>query len=102
VTVAVEGVPHRGTEPLTAEQVAASIDGRVTRVFTYARIASTSPAMWIAAGGSADVMKDGKPTEKWMSEIRRAYQEAWKSDRNALFVAWVKGNLMTSARDPQN
>jgi hypothetical protein len=93
VTVAVEGVPHRGIEPMTPAQVAASIDGKVTRVYTYARIASTSPKMWIDMGGPADVMKDGKPTEKWMTEIRRAYQEAWNSDRNALFVAWAKANL---------
>jgi hypothetical protein len=92
VTVAVEGVPHRGADPLTPEQLAASIDGRVTRVFTYARIASTSPQMWIAAGGSPEVLKDGKPTEQWMHEIRKAYQAAWNSDRNALFVAWVKAN----------
>jgi hypothetical protein len=93
VTVEVEGVPHRGTAPMTPEQLAASIDGKVRRVFTYARIASTSPKMWIDAGGSKDVLKDGKPSEKWMSEIRRAYQAAWNSDRNALVVAWVKTNM---------
>jgi hypothetical protein len=93
VTVAVEGVPHRGTELMTPAQVAASIDGKVTRIFTYARIASTSPAMWIDAGGSSEIVKDGKPTEKWMATIRTAYQAAWSADRNALFVAWVKANL---------
>jgi hypothetical protein len=93
VTVEVEGVPHRGTAPMTPEQVTASIDGTIKRVFTYARIASTSPKMWIDAGGSSDVLKEGKPTEKWISEIRKAYQAAWKSDRNALLVAWVKANL---------
>jgi hypothetical protein len=72
VTVEVEGVPHRGTTPMTPEQIAASIDGKVKRVFTYARIASTSPKMWIDAGGSADVLKDGKPTENgWPRSARR-------------------------------
>jgi hypothetical protein len=93
VTVAVEGVPDRGTAPMTPKQIAASIDGRVTRVGTYARIASTSPKMWIDAGGSSGVLKDGKPTEQWVSEIRKAYQAAWNSDRNALFVAWVKATI---------
>lgn len=92
VTVAIEGVPHRGTDPMTPEQVEASITGKVTRVYTYARIASTSPKMWIDAGGSPDVFKNGKPTAQWMTEIRQAYQAAWNSDRNALFVAWVKAS----------
>jgi hypothetical protein len=94
VTVAVENVPHRGTAPLTPQQVTASIGGKVTRVYTYARIASTSPQMWIAAGGAKDVLgADGKPTEKWLAAVRDAYQAAWTSDRNTLLVAWVKANV---------
>jgi hypothetical protein len=93
VTVEIETVPHRGTEPMTPQQVAASIDGRIKRVFTYARIASTSPRMWIDAGGSPNVLRDGKPTDRWPSAIRAAYQAAWTSDRNALIVAWAKANL---------
>jgi len=93
VTVMVEGVPHRGTEPMTKEQVAASIDGKVKRVYTYARICSTSPLMWIEAGGEKDVWDGKKATEAWMNVIRREYQAAWNSDRNALIVAWVKANL---------
>ena len=92
VTVMVDGVPHRGTDPMTASQIEQSISGKVTRVFTYARIQSTTPQQFIDAGGSPEILKDGKPTARWMDEIRRAYQAAWKSDRNALMVAWVKGN----------
>ncbi len=92
VTVQVEGVKHRGTEPMTPEQIEASISGKVTRVFTYARIQSTTPQQFIDAGGAKDVLKDGKPTDQWMAEIRKAYQEAWGKDRNLLMVAWVKGN----------
>jgi hypothetical protein len=91
VTVVIEGVPHRGTAPMTDAQRKASIEGNVTRVYTYARIQSTSPEMWIAAGGAKDVIgDDGKPTQRWCDEIRMAYQAAWTSDRNALMVAWVK------------
>ncbi len=93
VTVAVEGVPHRGIEPMTKEQVAASIEGKVTRVYTYARICSTSPQMWIDAGGAKDVWDGKKATEAWMGVIRKEYQAAWESDRNALIVAWVKANV---------
>jgi len=93
VTVSVEGVPHRGIEPMTKEQLAASIEGKVTRVYTYARICSTSPLMWIEAGGSKDVWDGKKATEAWMTVIRKEYQAAWGSDRNGLIVAWVKSNL---------
>jgi hypothetical protein len=93
VTVEVEGVKHRGTTPLTKEEIEASIAGNVKRVFTFARVASTSPQMWIAAGGSPDVLKDGKPTVAWLSEVRKAYQESWGKDRNPLMVAWVKANM---------
>jgi hypothetical protein len=93
VTVEVENVPHRGTAPLTKEQVEASINGNVRRVFQYARVQSTSPKMWIDAGGSHDVLgPDGKPTSRWRAVIREEYQKAWTSPRNALMVAWVKAN----------
>lgn len=91
VTVAVTGVQHRTTKLLTPEQVEASINGPVVRVFTYARIASTTPQQFVAIGGDAGVVAaDGKPTPKWPLAIRKAYQEAWASERNALIVAWIK------------
>ena len=93
VTVEVEGVEHRSTRPLTPPEVEASISGKVTRVFTYARIQSTSPKQWIDAGGSPGVMHDGRSTEQWLEAVRAAYQKAWASDRNGLVVAWVKGNI---------
>ena len=87
VTVEVEGLKHRGTAALSKEEVEASISGKVKRVFTYARVQSTSPQMWIDAGGDPAVLKDGRPTEKWLEAVRRAYREAWRNDRNALMVA---------------
>ncbi len=92
VTVEIEGVPHRGTEPMTPEQIEASISGRIKRVFTYARIQSTTPQQFIDAGGPLDILKDNKPTLRWPDVIREAYQQAWNSDRNPLLVAWLKGN----------
>lgn len=91
VTVAIEGVPQRGTEPLTDVQRKASLEGAATRVYRFARIQSTSPEMWIAAGGPKDVLgPDGKPTPVWLDEVRRAYQAAWMSDRNPLLTAWLR------------
>lgn len=92
VPVVVEGVMHRTADPLTPEEIKASISGKPTRVFTYARIASTTPEQFAAVRGSIEILKDGKPTLKWPEAIRKAYQEAWTSDRNPLIVAWVKGN----------
>lgn len=101
VTVEIEGVPHRGTAPLTPQQVEASIGGKVKRVFTYARIASTSPKMWIDAGHAKDVLgEDGKPTVKWLEEVRKAYQSAWDLPRNELIVAYVRATMPAPAPAP--
>lgn len=93
VTVAVDGIAHRETHVLSPAEVEASIHGKVTRIFTYARIASTTPQWFIAAGGDPKVLDDaGKPTAAWPLAIRKAYQDAWGNDRNVLIVAWVKAN----------
>ncbi len=89
VTVEVEGVEHRTTRPLTPAEIEASMSGKIRRVFNYARIQGTAPKQFIAAGGPAEILKDGKPTQKWLDEVRAAYQEAWTSDRNRLLVAWL-------------
>jgi hypothetical protein len=93
VTVSLEGVPHRSTTPLTPEQIQLSLTAPITRVFTYARIQSTSPAQFIAIGGPPDILKDGRPTLRWPDAIRAAYQSAWNSPRNDLLLAWVNANM---------
>lgn len=93
VTVGVEGVKHRTTDPLTPAEIEASISGKVTRSFTYARVQSTSPPQYVAIGGDANVVgPDGKATLSWPLAVRREYQAAWRSERNALMVAWIKAN----------
>jgi hypothetical protein len=93
VTVEIDGVKHRGAAPMTPDQIQSSLTGKITRVFQYARIQSTSPKMWIDSTGEKSVLDDnGKPTPQWCQIIRREYQKAWTSDRNALMVAWVKAN----------
>lgn len=94
VTVRVKGLGHRITEPLTAEQRELSLTGPVEKVFTYARIASTSPKQWVAVHPEdARVMDSaGNPTAEWMAVIRGAYQRAWASEHNELLEAWLKAN----------
>ncbi len=101
VTVEIEGVPHRGTAPMTPQQVETSVNGKVKRVFTYARVASTSPKMWIDAAHAKDVVgDDGKPNERWLDEVRKAYQAAWDLPRNELIVAWLKADGRVIAPAP--
>ena len=90
VTVRVEGVEHRTTAPLTAAEREASLRGPVTRVYTYARIASTSPNDYKAAGGTVDVgtNQDRKPA--WLQVVRAAWLRAWLTGHNDLFTAWAK------------
>jgi len=91
VTVRVEGVEHRTTAPLTQSEREASLRGKVERVYTYARIASTSPDEYKAAGGQTDVGNNQERTQEWLNVVRKAYIEAWKTGRNSLFVAKMKG-----------
>jgi hypothetical protein len=94
VTVQIENVPHRGTAPLTPTQIEQSLTGKITKVYTYARIQSTSPDQWIAANHPADILDNNKkPNEKWLDAVRLAYQQAWTSPRNDLLIAWVKANV---------
>lgn len=93
VTVSIDGVPHRGTAPLTSSQVEASLFGRVTNVFKYGRIQSTTPGQYLRNGGSLDVGTDEKRTLLWPEAVRQLYQKAWGQDRNDLMIAWARENL---------
>ena len=93
VTVVVEGVPHRGTDPMTPEQVQASLTGKVTKVYTYGRVQSTTPGQYTRNGGKLDVGTDQERKPAWMDAIRESYQAAWNSDYNSLMIAWARENL---------
>ncbi len=91
VTVQIESLPHRGTAPLTPAQIESSLTGKITRIYTYARIQSTSPDQWIAADHTPQILdQNRKPNQKWLDEVRAAYQKAWTSPRNELFIAWLR------------
>ncbi|MEO8377756.1 MAG: hypothetical protein ABI579_08795, partial [Candidatus Sumerlaeota bacterium] len=93
VTVKIDGVPHRGTDPMTPEQIEASLHGKVTWVFTYGRIQSTTPGQYTRSGGTVDVGTDKAAKNAWMDVIRESYQQAWNSDINSLMIAYAKENL---------
>ncbi len=92
VTVRVDGMVHRTTAPLTIAEREASLRGPVNRVYTYARIASTSPNDYKAAGGTVDVGDNQERKLAWLEVVRDAYTKAWKTGRNDLFVQWLKNH----------
>ncbi len=58
------------------------------RARVFARISSTTRAMYRAAGGVQPVGVDGDV--RWLRVVADAYKEAWKSDRNFLMFAKAK------------
>ncbi|HEY8880067.1 MAG TPA: glucosaminidase domain-containing protein [Roseateles sp.] len=86
VTVATAAVP---AAPLAAgpQCPAADNDGAVIKARRFARVASTTRADYLAAGGTAPVGTDGDGDPRWLDAVRDLYQQAWSSDRNALISA---------------
>lgn len=62
-------------------------------VGTYARICSTTPDQYLAAGGTEDIGSGKNIKQHWLDVVRELYKKAWKSDRNELMVIWCKANL---------
>ena len=96
VTVRVAGVQHRTTATLTAAQLEASLSGPIERVYTYARIASTTPAQYRDNGGTIDVGTNTDRTRKWPQVVGTLYRAAWNCNRNDLISAWAKDALQPS------
>ena len=92
VTVRVDGVEHRTTAPLTEAELDAALHGRVTRVYTYARIASTSPNDYKAAGGTVGVGDNTERKPAWLDVVRGATVRAWRTGQNDLIAAWLTGH----------
>lgn len=63
------------------------------RVGSYARICSTTPDQYVAAGGREPVGTSKQAAQHWLYVVRTLYQQAWDSDRNELMVIWAKANL---------
>lgn len=91
VTVKINGVDHRAETQPSPEQIQkalSAVEADVMWVGKYARIQSTTREQYRKGGGKEDV--EGTA---WLNVNRRLYQEAWKSDRNELMIAWAKARL---------
>lgn len=64
------------------------------RTGRYARICSTTREQYYRDGGKLPVgNSDTDRNRVWLRAVRELYQQAWKSDRNGLILAWAKANL---------
>lgn len=91
VTVRVKGVKHCGEKQPTDEEIAQSLNAPledVEWVGRFARIQSTTREQYQKAGGKENIEGKG-----WLDVNRKLYQQAWRSDRNELMIAWAKANL---------
>ena len=59
----------------------------------YARIISTTPQQYVAAGGKEPVLDGDAVTQHWLDVVRTMYKRAMKSDRNELMEIWAEANL---------
>lgn len=59
----------------------------------YARIISTTREQYTANGGAIDVGDGSNRKKAWLDVVRKAYQDAWRSDKNELMIAWARQNL---------
>lgn len=59
----------------------------------YARIISTTPQQYVAAGGKEPVLDGDVVTQHWLDVVRTMYKRAMKSDRNELMEIWAETNL---------
>jgi hypothetical protein len=93
VRVEVEGFATLSTARPTEEDQRACLEGKLERPTAFARIAGTTVAQYLAAGGTLAVGSDAAPTAAWLEASRTLYQRAWKRRDNALLDAWVKATF---------
>lgn len=59
----------------------------------YARIISTTPQQYVAAGGKVPVLDGDAVSQRWLDVVRKMYKRAMRSDRNELMEIWAESNL---------
>jgi hypothetical protein len=79
-----------GHKPTDDEQALALSGGTVESVKKFARVQGTTRAEYAKSTGHDASDYAGLA---WQSEIKKAYQRAWGSDRNDLLSAWAKANV---------
>ncbi len=90
VRVEVVGFETKSTARPTDDHVDSCLRGELIQPTSFARIAGTTPAQYLASGGREAVIEEGRPTAIWLDVTRTLYQAAWESSRNALIDAWVQ------------
>jgi len=87
--------PERQT---TEDEIQKCYQGKVEKVWKFARIQSTSREDYMKADGTLNVK--GKA---WMEVVQKLYKQAWGKNRNELMIAWAKQHLtnpVTLKSDP--
>jgi hypothetical protein len=92
VTVLVDGFKHRGTKPLSTEEIETCISGELKSALKFARIHSGTREEYMKIGGKLNVgdsSRNGRRLE-WLDAVRASYQEAWRTKSYSLLNAWVE------------
>lgn len=92
VTSSVEGVRNGSTAAITDDMIRRSLAGPVTGTGKFARVASTTREQYRANGGTVDVGTSSNRKLAWLGVVRGLYQQAFRSDRNELLIAWLRAN----------
>lgn len=92
VTSNVKGVSNGSTAPITPEMIRLSLEAPVVRTGRFARVASTTREQYRANGGTVDVGTSTNRKLAWLGVVRDLYQQAFRSDRNELLIAWLRAN----------
>ncbi|HET7230551.1 MAG TPA: hypothetical protein VFJ16_11150 [Longimicrobium sp.] len=92
VTVTVDGVSNGSAGPVTADVIRRSLTSPVVRTGKFARVASTTREEYRANGGTVDAGTSTNRKLAWLGVVRTLYQQAFRSDRNELLVAWLRAN----------
>jgi hypothetical protein len=93
VRVEIAGFVTASTDRPSADTMSLCLEGALERPTAFARIAGTTPAQYLAAGGALAVGSDAAPTPAWLEASRTLYQEAWRSDDNRLLSAWARARF---------
>lgn len=87
VTTILTGVKHRGTEPLSAQELEGAITAEPLQTASdnaFARIAGVTRSEFRKANPAASIAG-----LSWLATVRTEYQKAWNSSRNSLVEAWL-------------
>ncbi len=82
---------NRTTRQLTDREIEALTTAKVVDVEKYAHVVGATREDYYAVGGTVDVGSSAPGARKhnWLEVVRKAYVDAWDSDTNIIFDAWI-------------